>query len=85
MITLPPGSRQRPPGEEQQPLEERDRVIAFRENGLLKPLGGRDDLAAQQEAGQHVSSVGIGPYGYFSYTDFVELLFGADNPFAPLN
>ncbi|XP_030201897.1 ensconsin isoform X3 [Gadus morhua] len=50
VITLPPGSRQRPPGEEQQqPLEERDRVIAFRENGLLKPLGGRDDLTAKQE------------------------------------
>ncbi|XP_059898183.1 ensconsin isoform X2 [Gadus macrocephalus] len=50
VITLPPGSRQRPPGEEQQqPPEERDRVIAFRENGLLKPLGGRDDLTAKQE------------------------------------
>ncbi|CAL8316778.1 unnamed protein product [Merluccius merluccius] len=49
VITLPPDSRQRPPGEEQQQREERGRVIAFKENGLLKPLGGMDDLSAQQE------------------------------------
>ncbi|KAG7245771.1 hypothetical protein CRUP_014439, partial [Coryphaenoides rupestris] len=47
VITLPPDARQQPPGEEQQ--EQRDHVIAFKENGLHKPLAGIDDLPAQQE------------------------------------
>ncbi|XP_076025594.1 ensconsin isoform X2 [Genypterus blacodes] len=52
VITLPPHARLSPPeGEEeqQQQREERAPVIAFKENGLLKPLSGMEDLSAQQE------------------------------------
>ncbi|XP_074541771.1 uncharacterized protein map7b isoform X3 [Halichoeres trimaculatus] len=49
VIVLPSHSRLSPPeGEEQQQEEERAPVIAFRENGLLKPLSGMEDLSAQQ-------------------------------------
>uniref|UniRef100_UPI0037E919A2 ensconsin n=1 Tax=Semicossyphus pulcher TaxID=241346 RepID=UPI0037E919A2 len=52
VIVLPSHSRLSPPeGEEQQQQqeeEERVPVIAFRENGLLKPLSGMEDISAQQ-------------------------------------
>ncbi|XP_034436640.1 ensconsin isoform X4 [Hippoglossus hippoglossus] len=50
VIVLPSHSRLSPPeGEEQQQqLEERVPVIAFRENGLLKPLSGIEEISAQQ-------------------------------------
>ncbi|KAF1376530.1 hypothetical protein PFLUV_G00212440 [Perca fluviatilis] len=50
VIVLPSHSRLSPPeGEEQQQEgEERAPVLAFRENGLLKPLGGIEDISAQQ-------------------------------------
>ncbi|XP_070705451.1 ensconsin isoform X2 [Pempheris klunzingeri] len=56
VIVLPSHSRLSPPeGEEQQQQqqegeegEERVPVIAFRENGLLKPLSGIEDISAQQ-------------------------------------
>ncbi|XP_035851245.1 ensconsin isoform X9 [Sander lucioperca] len=53
VIVLPSHSRLSPPeGEEQQQQqqegEERVPVLAFRENGLLKPLGGIEDISAQQ-------------------------------------
>uniref|UniRef100_A0A3Q3XCX2 Microtubule-associated protein 7a n=1 Tax=Mola mola TaxID=94237 RepID=A0A3Q3XCX2_MOLML len=54
MIILPSHSRLSPPEGEEQPeeLEERVPVVAFRENGLLKPLSGLDDISAQQGPGQ---------------------------------
>lgn len=57
VIVLPSHSRLSPPeGQEQrqqmQEQEGRVPVVAFRENGLLKPVSGVDDLAVQQEAGQ---------------------------------
>ncbi|TDH00330.1 hypothetical protein EPR50_G00187330 [Perca flavescens] len=50
VIVLPSHSRLSPPeGEEQQQQgEERAPVLAFRENGLLKPLGVIEDISAQQ-------------------------------------
>ncbi|XP_067338713.1 ensconsin isoform X7 [Channa argus] len=50
VIVLPSHSRLSPPeGEEQQQQqEERVPIIAFRENGLLKPLSGIEDISAQQ-------------------------------------
>ncbi|XP_056261353.1 ensconsin isoform X6 [Seriola aureovittata] len=52
VIVLPSHSRLSPPeGEEehhQQQEEERVPVVAFRENGLLKPLSGIEDISAQQ-------------------------------------
>ncbi|KAK5853059.1 hypothetical protein PBY51_006881 [Eleginops maclovinus] len=52
VIVLPSHSRLSPPeGEEQQHEEEEEGrvpVIAFRENGLLKPLSGVEDISAQQ-------------------------------------
>ncbi|GLD59765.1 ensconsin isoform X2, partial [Lates japonicus] len=52
VIVLPSHSRLSPPeGEEeqhQQLEEERTPVVAFRENGLLKPLSGIEDISAQQ-------------------------------------
>ncbi|XP_033999138.1 ensconsin isoform X2 [Trematomus bernacchii] len=50
VIVLPSHSRLSPPeGEEEQQHEEgRVPVIAFRENGLLKPLSGAEDISAQQ-------------------------------------
>ncbi|XP_041814485.1 ensconsin isoform X1 [Chelmon rostratus] len=50
-IILPSHSRLSPPeGEEQQQHEGEERVpvLAFRENGLLKPLSGIEDISAQQ-------------------------------------
>jgi len=38
--------------EEQQQVEERVPILAFRKNGLLKPLSGSEDISAQQGAGQ---------------------------------
>lgn len=53
MIVLPSHSRLSPPeGEEEQQPEERVPVVAFRENGLLKPLSGIEDISAQQGPGQ---------------------------------
>ncbi|KAF7658573.1 hypothetical protein LDENG_00010980 [Lucifuga dentata] len=51
VIALPSHSRLCPPEgeEEEQQQEERVPVIAFRENGLLKPLSGMEDISAQQE------------------------------------
>uniref|UniRef100_A0A4W6EDC3 Ensconsin n=1 Tax=Lates calcarifer TaxID=8187 RepID=A0A4W6EDC3_LATCA len=37
--------------------EERTPVVAFRENGLLKPLSGIEDISAQQGPGQQASSL----------------------------
>lgn len=53
MIVLPSHSRLSPPeGEEQQQhQDEIVPVVAFRENGLLKPLGGIEDIATQQGPG----------------------------------
>ncbi|XP_034555504.1 ensconsin isoform X2 [Notolabrus celidotus] len=51
VIVLPSHSRLSPPeGEEEQQQQEEERapVIAFRENGLLKPLSGMEDISAQQ-------------------------------------
>ncbi|XP_062267127.1 ensconsin isoform X4 [Platichthys flesus] len=51
VIVLPSHSRLSPPeGEEQQQQMEEERVpvIAFRENGLLKPLSGIEEISAQQ-------------------------------------
>ncbi|XP_035472696.1 ensconsin isoform X3 [Scophthalmus maximus] len=51
VIVLPSHSRLSPPeGEEQQQQQQQERVpiIAFRENGLLKPLAGLEDISAQQ-------------------------------------
>ncbi|XP_019125104.2 ensconsin-like [Larimichthys crocea] len=51
VIVLPSESRLSPPeGEEQQQQQEEERVpvVAFRENGLLKPLSGIEDISAQQ-------------------------------------
>lgn len=63
VIVLPSDSRLSPlEGEEQQQEgeeeneEERVPVIAFRENGLLKPLSGIEDISAQQGPGQQASS-----------------------------
>ena len=58
VIVLPSHSRLSPPEgeEEQQQLEERVPVMAFRENGLLKPLSGIEEISAQQGAGQQTSS-----------------------------
>lgn len=57
VIVLPTHSRPSPPeGQEQQQQtqeqEERVPVLAFRENGLLKPVSGVEELSVQQEAGQ---------------------------------
>lgn len=54
VIALPSQSRLSPPeGEEQQqPQEGRVPVLAFTENGLLKPLSGIEDITAQQGPGQ---------------------------------
>lgn len=41
-----------PEGEEQQEQQEEMAPVAFRENGLLKPLSGVEDISAQQEAGR---------------------------------
>ncbi|KAG7240576.1 hypothetical protein INR49_026725 [Caranx melampygus] len=60
VIVLPSHSRLSPPeGEEeqhQQQEEERVPVVAFRENGLLKPLSGMEDISAQQGPGQQAPS-----------------------------
>ncbi|RVE56023.1 hypothetical protein OJAV_G00231990 [Oryzias javanicus] len=50
VIELPSHSRLSPPEgqEEQQQSEERVPVVAFTENGLLKPLSGVEDISAQQ-------------------------------------
>ncbi|XP_013874370.1 ensconsin isoform X7 [Austrofundulus limnaeus] len=53
VIKLPPHSRLSPPeGEEQQAAEEEEEgrvpVVAFMENGLLKPLSGTESISAQQ-------------------------------------
>ncbi|KAM7395525.1 hypothetical protein PAMA_007004 [Pampus argenteus] len=51
VIVLPSHSRLSPPeGEEQQQQQEEERVpiMAFRENGLLKPLSGIEEMSAQQ-------------------------------------
>ena len=56
VIVLPSHSRLSPPeGEEQQQVEEEEErvpVIAFSENGLVKPLSGIEDMSAQQGPGQ---------------------------------
>ncbi|XP_047243933.1 ensconsin isoform X3 [Girardinichthys multiradiatus] len=52
VITLPSHSSLSPPREEQQEKEEKESkvsVVAFVENGLLKPLSGVEDISAQQE------------------------------------
>ncbi|XP_037305264.2 ensconsin isoform X3 [Pungitius pungitius] len=50
VIVLPSDSRWSPPEgeEEEEQQEERVPVLAFRENGLLKPLGGIEDISLQQ-------------------------------------
>lgn len=39
-------------GEEQPEQQEETAPVAFRENGLLKPLSGAEDISAQQGAGR---------------------------------
>ena len=86
VIVLPSDSRLSPPeGQEQQHQqqqqqeeeeeeeEERVPVVAFRENGLLKPLSGVEDISAQQGPGQQTSSFCFAPDPLFylsSYTLF---------------
>lgn len=58
VIVLPSHSRLSPPeGQEQQQQteeqQERAPVVAFRENGLLKPISGVEDITAQQGPGQY--------------------------------
>ncbi|XP_030261000.1 ensconsin isoform X8 [Sparus aurata] len=50
VIELPSHSRLTPPEGEEEHHEEEERVpvVAFRENGLLKPLSGIEDISAQQ-------------------------------------
>uniref|UniRef100_A0A671WA79 Microtubule-associated protein 7a n=1 Tax=Sparus aurata TaxID=8175 RepID=A0A671WA79_SPAAU len=54
VIELPSHSRLTPPEGEEEHHEEEERVpvVAFRENGLLKPLSGIEDISAQQGPGQ---------------------------------
>lgn len=55
VIVLPSNSRLSPPeGEEEEEQQQQGRVpvVAFRENGLLKPLSGIEDISAQQGPGQ---------------------------------
>lgn len=53
VTALPPHSRLSPPeGEEQREPQEETVPVAFRENGLLKPLSGVEDISAQQGPGQ---------------------------------
>lgn len=52
MTALPSHSRPSPPeGQEQQEQQEETAPVAFRENGLLKPPSGVEDISAQQGAG----------------------------------
>lgn len=64
VIVLPSHSRLSPPEgqeqqqqltEEQQQQQQRVPVVAFKENGLLKPVSGVEDLPVQQGAGQQSS------------------------------
>uniref|UniRef100_A0A669F3Y4 Microtubule-associated protein 7a n=1 Tax=Oreochromis niloticus TaxID=8128 RepID=A0A669F3Y4_ORENI len=61
VLVLPSHSRLSPPEgeEEQQQQQEDDRVpvLAFSENGLLKPLSRVDDISAQQGAGEKASTL----------------------------
>lgn len=55
VAALPSHPRLSPPeGEEQQQQQQREETapVAFRENGLLKPLSGVEDISAQQGAGR---------------------------------
>lgn len=53
VTALPSHPRLSPPeGEEQQEQQEETAPVAFRENGLLKPLSGVEDISAQQGAGR---------------------------------
>lgn len=66
VIVLPSHSRLSPPeGQEQQQQtqeqEERAPVVAFRENGLLKPISGVEDISAQQGPGQYAVTVFLYP------------------------
>lgn len=53
-VTAPSShSRLTPPeGEEQREQQRETGPVAFRENGLLKPLSGVEDISAQQGPGQ---------------------------------
>lgn len=59
VLVLPSHSRLSPPeGEEEQQQEDnRVPVLAFSENGLLKPLSRVDDISAQQGAGEKASTL----------------------------
>lgn len=54
VTALPPHPRLSPPeGEEQREQQQEERApVAFRENGLLKPLSGVEDIESQQSPGQ---------------------------------
>lgn len=53
VTALPSHSRLSPPEGEEQREQQGDTVpVAFRENGLLKPLSGVEDISAQQGPGQ---------------------------------
>lgn len=59
VLVLPSHSRLSPPeGEEEQQQEDnRVPVLAFSENGLLKPLSRVDNISAQQGAGEKASTL----------------------------
>lgn len=59
VLVLPSHSRLSPPeGEEEQQQEDnRVPVLAFSENGLLKPLSRVDDISVQQGAGEKASTL----------------------------
>lgn len=61
VLVLPSHSRLSPPeGEEEQQQQQEDNrvpVLAFSENGLLKPLSRVDDISAQQGAGEKASTL----------------------------
>lgn len=63
VLVLPSHSRLSPPeGEEEQQQQQQQEdnrvpVLAFSENGLLKPLSRVDDISAQQGAGEKASTL----------------------------
>lgn len=65
-----------PEGEEQQEQPEEMAPVAFRENGLLKPLSGVEDISAQQEAGREpFQTAGKGDKRWSDFTDSDFLFF----------
>lgn len=77
VIDLPSHSRLSPPEgqEEQQQPEERVPIVAFTENGLLKPLSGVEDISAQQGPGNWTSVVSS---SFFSLQFFSAFLYDVE-------